>query len=354
MSFLKLSHIHQQIKQSKFTLRDINISLEKGKIMALVGESGSGKTSLLRLLSGLEIPDSGYMELNQSILFDAHKFISAEKRNIAYVFQEYALFPHLTVAENIKFGIKKSEDKKAILEEMLSLVHLNGYEKRYPSELSGGEQQRIALARALATQPQLLLLDEPFSNLDVLRKDKLKYTLKSILKKTQATVIFVTHDTQEALFLADQIAVMQDGKILQQGSPEKIYTLPISQYVASFFGKSNFFFVDLTLDNYNLPFNFPLKKVNADKHKRFLLSIRPHDFRIHAAGKIQGTILQIDFLGNYFQLKVEVIHDQKIHEFTMHSAPDTFYQINDSIAFDIQPEKVHCIFELEKPLEAIE
>ncbi|AFM06252.1 ABC-type spermidine/putrescine transport system, ATPase component [Bernardetia litoralis DSM 6794] len=226
-----------------YAVNDISFSLQKGETLALLGESGSGKTTLLRMIAGLEKASEGSITLQNKLVFNNKEsiFIKPEKRNVGLFFQHYALFPHLSVFENIAYGLdsklyNKSKKKERVAE-MLSLVELPNYENRFTHELSGGQQQRIALARALAPKPELLLLDEPFSNLDEQLKGEVRQQIKAILEKTETTTILVTHDLQDALSLADNLAVMRNGKIEQLDSPQKLYKNPCTKYVATLFGE---------------------------------------------------------------------------------------------------------------------
>lgn len=212
-----------------------SFSMQEGEILGLLGESGSGKTTLLRLLGGFEIPTSGRITLNEVKLNAGGVFLSPEKRRTGIVFQDYALFPHLTVAENIAFGIK-SPNK---VEDLLEVVGLSGYGDRKPDEISGGQQQRVAIARALAASPDLLLLDEPFSNIDESMKFTFRRELRQILKKAGTTAIFVTHDTRDALDLGDRVMVIRQGLQVQIGTPQDIYERPETPYVAQLLGPLN-------------------------------------------------------------------------------------------------------------------
>jgi iron(III) transport system ATP-binding protein len=345
MNFLTLAHIKKKTLGSDFQLQDINISIEKGKILALVGESGSGKTTLLRLISGLDTPDSGFITLDETPLFNTEIFVPAEQRSIAYVFQDYALFPHLTVKQNIAFGIDNltATEQEHRVQEMIDLVNLSGYEDRYPNELSGGEQQRVAVARALAMQPKLLLLDEPFSNLDFIRRDTLKTELKNILRQTDTTAVFVTHDTTEALYLADKIVVMKDGRILQQGTPEKIYNFPVNKYVAAFFGKANLFETIISDERYLLPFAINLKKLDTTRYDKVGICIRPNGFVIKEGAAMKGIIEHVFFLGPVQELRVRVLFRERIYDFILHTDPATTYKVEQEIQFDAIPEAVHFL-----------
>jgi iron(III) transport system ATP-binding protein len=209
--------------------------------MALLGPSGCGKTTLLRLVAGFEWPDSGTIAVNGHIVAGGSQRIPAEQRHVGMVFQEYALFPHLDVAGNIGFGLRGlAREKQDRIAEMLALVGLSELAHRMPHELSGGQQQRVALARALAPRPEILLLDEPFSNLDAALRGQVRTEVQAILKASGATCLFVTHDQQEALSLADEVAVMFDGQIVQVAPPQRLYLHPINQAVAAFVGEANF------------------------------------------------------------------------------------------------------------------
>jgi iron(III) transport system ATP-binding protein len=231
---LQLKKLTKTFSKGKVkALNAISFTLHRGKILAVVGESGSGKTTLIRLITGLEIQDYGTIAFKNNVLSSDSIFIEPEKRNIGMVFQEYALFPHFTVFDNIAFGI--SGNKKERVAEVLDLVALKGFEKRFPHELSGGQQQRVALARALAPKPELLILDEPFSNLDVILRQQLRSDIKKILKKTNTTAIFVTHDIKDALKISDEILVLQKGNLLQYGNTEEIFKNPNCEYVSLLF-----------------------------------------------------------------------------------------------------------------------
>ncbi|MBN9656448.1 ABC transporter ATP-binding protein [Halobacillus sp. GSS1] len=195
------------------TIHHFNLDIEQGEIISILGESGSGKSTVLRLLCGLETPSKGTIKIGNQTMTDERTFVLPERRGIGMVFQDYALFPHMTVYENVQFGLKnwKRKERKNRVHEVLELVNMSSYAKRYPHELSGGQQQRIALARSLAPEPSLLLLDEPFSNLDADLQIKIRSELKEIIKQTGTTSIFVTHDREDSRAIADRIITMRDG-----------------------------------------------------------------------------------------------------------------------------------------------
>jgi len=214
-----------------------DLCVERGEFVALLGPSGCGKTTLLRLIAGFERPDTGTVAIaGRRVAGDT--WVAPERRHVGMVFQDYALFPHLTVAENVGFGLIRT-DRASRVADALALVGLAGLDARYPAELSGGQQQRVALARALAPRPGVVLLDEPWSNIDPLMRASMRDELCSILREADVTVVLVTHEREEAFSLADRIALMQDGTIVQSGSPEEIYFEPASRWAAEFVGAAN-------------------------------------------------------------------------------------------------------------------
>ncbi len=220
---------------------DLSFVVEQGEFVTLLGPSGCGKTTTLRLIAGFEEPDNGTIKINERVVANGSGYTPPEKRNVGMVFQDYALFPHVNVAENIAFGLKdKSKAKQKRVDSLLDLVGLAGYQNRMPHELSGGQQQRVALARALAPQPDILMLDEPFSNLDTSLREQVRADVRKILRETGTTAIFVTHDQHEALSLSDEVAVMFHGKLAQMTTPHALYNRPVSKQVAEFVGEANF------------------------------------------------------------------------------------------------------------------
>lgn len=222
-------------------LDDASLAVEQGRLTALLGPSGCGKTTLLRLIAGFDQPDDGQILLNGRPVAGAGVAVPPEQRRVGMVFQEYALFQHLNVIDNIAFGLQANRRQKHTrVQEMLDLVGLSGYAARMPHELSGGQQQRVALARALAPQPDVLLLDEPFSNLDTALRAQVRSEVRAILRRMGTTCLFVTHDQEEALSIADEVAVMLEGRILQVAPPQTLYHSPVNRAVAAFVGESNF------------------------------------------------------------------------------------------------------------------
>jgi iron(III) transport system ATP-binding protein len=218
---------------------EADFCVERGEIVALLGPSGCGKTTLLRLIAGFEHLDAGEVRLQDTRVSGHGTWVPPERRRVGMVFQDYALFPHLTVAENVGFGVAR-RDRDRRVRETLTLVGLDALGDRYPHELSGGQQQRVALARALAPSPSLVLMDEPWSNIDPLLRACMRADLADLLRGIGVTVVLVTHDREEAFSVADRIAVMRDGRVVQEGSPEQLYLSPADRWVAEFVGGGNF------------------------------------------------------------------------------------------------------------------
>lgn len=237
--YLKIENI-SKIFEKERGVKNISFQLEKGELVSFLGPSGCGKTTLLNLIGGFVKNDSGSIYLEDKDITE----YPPEKREIVTVFQNYALFPHMNVVENVKYGLKyrgyNKEEQIKLAKEYLKIVGLEGYEKNSVGELSGGQQQRVALARALVLQPKILLLDEPFSNLDAKLKIAMREEIKELQKRLGISMIFVTHDQEEALSISDRIVVMSNGEIVQIGKPEEIYYSPKNRYVAEFIGKINF------------------------------------------------------------------------------------------------------------------
>ena len=222
-------------------VRSLDLAVRRGTILALLGPSGCGKTTVLRLIAGLDMADGGAIEIDDRVVTGDGVMVAPERRRVGMVFQEYALFPHLTVAGNVAYGLPRGTPfPDPRVRELLDLVGLAGLESRMAHELSGGQQQRVALARALAQEPLAVLLDEPFSNLDADLRQQLREDMRAILRRTHTTAIFVTHDQEEALQIGDEVAVMNAGRIEQVGTPEEIYQQPRTRFIAAFLGRADF------------------------------------------------------------------------------------------------------------------
>lgn len=240
----------QAAGQTVNAIDGVSLDVETGKLLTLLGPSGCGKTTTLRCLAGLERPDRGRIAIDGRVVFDADKgiFVPPSERSLGMVFQSYAIWPHMTVFENVAFPLRVARDRKYSAAEIehevgrvLEMVQLSGYERRASTRLSGGQQQRLAFARGLVRQPNLLLLDEPLSNLDAKLREQMRVELKRLQRTLGVTTVYVTHDQSEALALSDEIAVFSAGRIIQRGSPQQVYRRPASQFVADFVGSANFF-----------------------------------------------------------------------------------------------------------------
>jgi iron(III) transport system ATP-binding protein len=271
-------------------LSNISLNIKPGEVLSLLGPSGSGKTTLLRIIAGLELSDSGTVSIDGKIMSGSNAFVAPEKRGIGLVFQDYALFPHLNVLENVKFGLSHLPGKEAIEQarRTLSRVGLQHYEKSYPHQLSGGEQQRVALSRALAPRPGILLMDEPFSGLDSRLRDTIREQTIELLRDTRSTVIIVTHDPEEALRVSDRIALMQDGRIVQEGSCNDLYYHPNSRFAAEFFTELNTFGAVVKNGKLETPFG-SIDAKDIDEGKKAVICVRLSDIDIEPSGSRKQT-----------------------------------------------------------------
>lgn len=236
MTYLKVKNITKSFGKSK-VLKNVDLAIEKNEVVALLGESGSGKTTLLRIIAGLENADQGEILLDERILENRQLFLKAEQRKVGVIFQDYALFPHLSVRQNVSYGLKKNETSK--VDQILKSFELLEHAKKKPHQLSGGQQQRVAIARSIVVNPSLLLLDEPFSSLDQSLKRKVRSEISNLLRQQNIPSILVTHDPDDAMEMADKIAILQQGEIVQYDTPEKIYHAPVNEYVGNLTGGIN-------------------------------------------------------------------------------------------------------------------
>ncbi|HUF64121.1 MAG TPA: ABC transporter ATP-binding protein [Verrucomicrobiales bacterium] len=302
-------------------VKDVSFEIPEGDLLSLVGASGSGKTTLLRLIAGLERPDAGDIRLDARIISCPKGVCPPEERGIGLVFQHQALFPHLTVERNIAFGLRHLDagERAAVVAPLLELVGLSHLGKRYPHELAGGERQRVALARALAPSPRLLLLDEPFSSLDARLRQAVRDETRAILKARGATALFVTHETGDALSIADRIVVLRQGAVQQDGVPSEVYYAPANAYVASFFGACNF----LPVNSLPHPSGARIRcQVGPPALSRgpnpggegpgFGIWVRPEDLELVSpenTGALTGSVVKVGFHGAYLEVTLLCEHE---------------------------------------------
>ncbi len=323
-------------------LKDINFELEEGKFYTLLGASGSGKSTILNMIAGLLDPSSGDIFLDGQRLND----VPINQRDVHTVFQSYALFPHMNVFDNVAFPLKvRKVDKKEIAErvsQVLKMVQLSGYEKRSIQKLSGGQRQRVAIARAIINQPRVVLLDEPLSALDLKLRTDMQYELRELQQGLGITFVFVTHDQEEALAMSDWIFVMNEGEIIQSGTPVDIYDEPINHFVASFIGESNIL-PGTMIEDYLVEFNgrrFEAVDGGMRPREAVEVVIRPEDLRITLPeeGKLQVTVNTQLFRGVHYEI---IAYDDLGNEWMIHSTRKAI--VGEVIGLDFEPEDIHIM-----------
>ena len=312
---LYLEHVSQQFGQTP-ALRDITLEIKKGEFIAILGPSGCGKTTLLRAIGGFIKPTEGTIRLDETIYSDGHTMVPVEARDLGMVFQSFALWPHMTVEEHVRFPMESkrqkhlsAEEKRRAVEQAIANMGLLPYAKRLPGELSGGQRQRVALARAIVGKPSILLMDEPLSALDAELKISMRREIQDIHSQTGATIIYVTHDQSEALAMADRILIMKNGKIEQVGTPEEIYLHPQTEFAASFVSKCNFVRGQWN-DSYFKVMDQSLIYDGPEVAQAFknhgLFPVRPEQFHIVKEGKgIPATVTNRQYSGReiHYSLK---------------------------------------------------
>ncbi|MFT5872223.1 MAG: putative spermidine/putrescine transport system ATP-binding protein [Clostridium sp.] len=341
MNLINLRNIAVSYDGKNNILQNLNLSIKKGELVSLLGPSGCGKTTTLRVIAGFIQPSNGTFMLGDK----DYTRVPVHNRNFGLVFQSYALFPHLTVEENVAFGLKmkklsKDEIKKKV-KDILEVVDMTQYAKRYPKELSGGQRQRVATARALVIEPSLLLLDEPLSNLDAKLRLKMRVEIRKIQQSLGITTLFVTHDQEECFSISDKVAVMNKGVIEQFDTPENIYSNPATEFVARFVGFENF--IDLKKvqegvyeSNKGLKFNVENAKIDKAEVKG---TIRPDDIRIESGknlNTIEGTVEIRTFLGKFYQYNVNTA----VGTLVVNSESDVVYSKGDKINLYLPDNKV--------------
>ena len=329
--------------EGSHAVRDVNISLEQGEILALVGPSGSGKTTLLRLVAGFESPDTGTISLDGRLVAGQGSWVPTEARQLGMVFQDYALFPNMTVVRNVAFGLGKlsRQARERRAREMLEMVRLNRLADRYPHQLSGGEQQRVALARSLAPRPLALLLDEPFSNLDPQLRIQLRAEVKNILQSSGVTAIYVTHDQEEALFMGDKVAVMTRGVLEQVGTPEDIFHHPRTRFVANFLGIADF--IIARVDGNDLVTEIGVVRSTAplDPGAEYEVMVRPDDVTLRPSDTGLGRVVGRVFRGMHYLYTISLPSGMVVSSLQHHTA---YYQRGDPVDVYLGPNQTLTCF----------
>ena len=309
-------------------LSDFNLDVWKGSITGILGSSGSGKTTALRLIAGFDRPDAGIIEMKNEVIVSDEVWLPPERRNIGMVFQDYALFPHLTVEKNIAFGLGKNDLEQGRLKEVIDMCNLSGLINKFPQELSGGQQQRVALARALAPNPEVILLDEPFTSLDAQMARVLRDEVVELLKNTETTAIIVTHDQEEALSVCDVVSVLEKGKIIQSSTPQEIYLNPVSKTVANSVGDPNIlkgFSIDGRVET-------SLGTFVSAYEGALDVSIRPECIELNLDSEGSYIVKECTFYGHD---QVISFQNSKGEVFRARSLPNTIYEAGDKVNIEI-------------------
>ncbi len=312
----------------------VSLKVEQGSLLAMLGPSGCGKTTLLRLIAGLGTPDKGTIEVNGRMVAGPGLFVPPEKRKVGIVFQDYALFPHLDVSANIAYGLSRNSGRKERIQDMLSLVGLEGSDSKMPHQLSGGEQQRVALARALAPEPEVILLDEPFSSLDADLRNRVRVEVKDILARAGTTVIFVTHDQEEALFMGDLVGVMNFGKLEQVDTPENIFHRPATPFVAQFIGVADFLEGKISGSDIITELGSMHIKEELPDGTTVKVMVRPDFIDIKAAADGKGIIVDKVFQGIYYLYSIKLPSGAIIKSLQHHNR---HYSINTRVLLKMNP-----------------
>ncbi len=316
MELLALQHVTKRYAPDRPAAVDgLTLTVEQGEILALLGPSGCGKTTTLRLIAGFEVPDAGRVVIRGETMAGPERWVPPEERGVGIVFQDYALFPHLTVARNVGFGLGHfgRSARQERIRQILELVGLENFADRYPHELSGGQQQRVAVARALAPAPALILLDEPFSNLDADLRAQMRDEVERILRTTGTSAIFVTHDQEEAFTLADRVGVLNQGRLEQLDSPERIYHHPATPFVAEFVGAADFLPGLVTIGGIVTELGVFANTEGRDIGEKVKVMLRPDDITFVPRPDGQGVIIRRYFRGSENLYCIRLPSGHRVH-----------------------------------------
>ncbi|MDH5347782.1 MAG: ABC transporter ATP-binding protein [Nitrospira sp.] len=344
---LELRSVSCAYEPTRPAIQNISFSIREGEILCLLGPSGCGKTTILRAIAGFEPVRSGQIFLSDRLVSSASRTVPTEERRVGMVFQEYALFPHLRVADNIAFGLHQLSraERTSRVQDMLQLTGLEGLERRYPHELSGGQQQRVALSRALVQNPVLLLLDEPFSNLDPDMASRMRQDLHALLRRTKTTTILVTHDHDEAFAMADRIAVLNRGEIEQLDSPELIYHLPATRFVADFVGQADFITGQIQQGVVQTELGAFPNTIDGVEEAHVVVMIRPDDIHLIPNKSAEPRIVARQFRGSENLYTVQLPSGQVVH-----SSESSTSVYHEGTAVELRVSATHTVlFSAEQP-----
>lgn len=323
----------------------VTLEVFQGEIVTLLGPSGCGKTTTLRLIAGFEAPDSGMIRIHGRPVGGERSWVPPERRGVGMVFQDYALFPHLTVGENVTFGLhqRPRSERRGRAREVLKILDLQHFFDRYPHELSGGQQQRVALARAIAPEPVVVLMDEPFSNLDAHLRENVRDEVVSILRNAGMTCVFVSHDQRDALAISDRVAVMNRGRVEQAGSPREIYKHPESVFVATFVGRTNLLQGVVRSPDGCVLTDFGsfcrVDRVGLADGTPVMVAVRPDGFEASEAGTLRGRVLSTTYTGAHVEAEIAIPTETgDSRRLIVHLPPTRNYAIGEHLTFQLVPE----------------